>query len=105
MASIPDGMAAIERRAAHAWLWAWGADLPDPGGGFLEPILRWGPWLYRDERLERLLARAASLRDQDERLRIYREFERSWIGEHAAVVPIAYGDSHSGGARGSRECG
>ena len=49
-------------------------------------------WLYRDEQLERLLARAASLRDQDERLRIYREFERIWIGEQAAVVPLAYGD-------------
>ena len=49
-------------------------------------------WLYRDERLEQLLARAASLRDQDERLRTYREFERIWIGEQAAVVPLAYGD-------------
>ena len=94
MASVPDGLAAIRQRAAHAWLWAWGADLPDPGGGSLEPILRSEPWLYRDERLEQLLARAARLRDQDERLRIYREFERSWIGEYAAVVPLAYGDSY-----------
>jgi hypothetical protein len=23
---------------------------------------------------------------------MYREFERIWIGEHAAVVPLAYGD-------------
>jgi ABC-type transport system substrate-binding protein len=38
------------------------------------------------------LARAASLRDQGERLRTYREFERIWIGEHAAVLPLAYGD-------------
>lgn len=40
-----------------------------------------------------LLARANLLRDQDERLRTYREFERVWIGEQAAVVPLAYGDS------------
>ena len=47
-------------------------------------------WLHRDEGLEQLLARAASLRDQDERLRTYREFERVWIGEQAAVVALAY---------------
>ena len=44
------------------------------------------------DELEKLLARAASLRDQDERLRTYRDFERIWIGEQAAVVPIAYAD-------------
>ena len=89
-ASYPDATTAIDQRAAQAWLWGWGADVPDPGGGVLEPMLLVLPWLYRDERLERLLARAASLRDQDERLRTYREFERIWIGEHAAVVPLGY---------------
>jgi ABC-type transport system substrate-binding protein/class 3 adenylate cyclase len=88
--SDPDGETAIEE-GAHAYLWAWIADYPDPGGGFLNAILRANPWLYRDEELEQLLARAASLRDQDERLRAYREFERIWIGEEAAVVPLAYG--------------
>jgi oligopeptide transport system substrate-binding protein len=92
VASDRNAMTAIDQRAAHAWLWGWVADVPDPGGGFLEPMLRWAPWLYRDERLERLLARAATLRDQGERLRTYREFERTWIGEHAAVVPLAYAD-------------
>ncbi len=58
---------------------------------FLDPILRGFP-LYRDEKLEELLARAAALRDQDERLRAYREFERIWIGEQAAVVPLVYWD-------------
>lgn len=88
-ASDPEGWAAVER--AHAYVWAWGADHPDPGGGVLDPILSWYP-LYRDERLERLLAQAASLRDQPERLRTYRELERIWIGEQAAVVPLAYSD-------------
>ena len=37
-------------------------------------------------------ARAATLRDQDERLRVFREFERLWIGEQAAVVPLVYND-------------
>ena len=78
---------------AHAYVWAWGADYPDPGGGVLNGALRGHPWLYRDEELEELLVRAASLRDQDERLRAYRDFERTWIGEQAALVPIAYWDS------------
>ena len=85
--SDPDGLAAVEEQHAH--IWHWGADWPDPGRGILEPLLRHWP-LYRDEQLEQLLARAASLRDQDERLRTYREFERIWIGEQAAVVPLAY---------------
>jgi len=75
---------------AHAYVWAELAAHPDPAGIF-DWLLPSYP-LYRDERLEQLLARAASLRDQDERLRLYREFERIWIGEQAAVVPIAYGD-------------
>jgi ABC-type transport system substrate-binding protein len=77
---------------AHAFVWWWGADLPDPGGGVLDAILRANPWLYRDDELEALLARAVSLHDREERLRTYREFERLWIGEQAAVVPLAYDD-------------
>jgi ABC-type transport system substrate-binding protein len=90
-ASDPDLEAAIEEHA-HAYLWAWGGDVPNTGRGFLDLILRSDPSLYRDDELEELLARADSLRDQDARLRTYREFERIWIGEQAAVVPIAYGD-------------
>ncbi|MBA3366143.1 MAG: hypothetical protein H0U03_10235, partial [Actinobacteria bacterium] len=44
------------------------------------------------ERLEQLLAQATAARDQGERLRLCREFERIWIGEQAAVVPLAYAD-------------
>ena len=82
--------AAIEH--AHAFVWAWGPDLPDPGGGVLEAIVGDLP-VHRDDELDRLLDRAAALRDQDERLRLYREYERGWIGEQAAVVPFAYADS------------
>ena len=37
-----------------------------------------------------MLARARASRDRDERLRLYREFERLWIGERAAIVPLSY---------------
>ena len=83
--------AAIEDRA-HAYVWATGHDYPDPGGGLLEPLLRWGRWLYRDEALERVLERASGGHERDERLSASREFERIWIGEQAAVVPLAYYD-------------
>jgi hypothetical protein len=39
-----------------------------------------------------LIARALAAQDLDERLRLGREFERVWIGEQAAVVPLAYND-------------
>jgi ABC-type transport system substrate-binding protein len=84
-------MEVIVKERADAYIWAWAADYPDPGGGVLEPVFRSMPWVYRDDELDDLLARAASLTDQHERLRLYREFERRWIGEQGAVVPIAYG--------------
>ena len=37
-----------------------------------------------------MLARARASRDRDERMRLYREFERLWIGQRAAIVPLSY---------------
>ena len=73
----------------HAWYSGWHADYPDPDGfylGFLELDLP----LYRDDETNAILARARASRDRDERLRLYREFERLWIGERAALVPLSY---------------
>jgi ABC-type transport system substrate-binding protein/class 3 adenylate cyclase len=91
-ASDPDLEAVVEN-GAHAYVWTWGADSPDPGGGFLDNFLRTNQWLPRDGELEQRLKRAAAFPDQDERLRMFREFERIWIGDQAAVVPLAYGDT------------
>ena len=88
-ASDPDLDRVIEQ--AHAFLWAWVETRPTPVTAF-ELILREYSALYRDEQLEDLLARAKLLGDQDELLRTCREFERIWIGEQVAVVPIAYAD-------------
>jgi ABC-type transport system substrate-binding protein len=49
------------------------------------------PALYRDAELTRLLDRARSLTDQDERMRLYREIDMRWVGEHVALVPVSYG--------------
>jgi ABC-type transport system substrate-binding protein len=88
-ASDPELAAAIEERAHHCFIWVWGVSYPDPSGVY-DPRHPGWPWFHQDEGLEQLLTRAASLRDQDERLRTYREFERVWIGEQAAVVALAY---------------
>ena len=88
-ASDPELEAVIEERAHHCFIWSWGAIYPDPGGVYDPNDPDWAS-LHRDEGLEQLLTRAASLRDQDERLRTYREFEQRWIGEQAAVVALAY---------------
>ncbi|MEX2546916.1 MAG: ABC transporter substrate-binding protein [Chloroflexota bacterium] len=82
----------IAAKSAQMTLWGFGADYPDAGVGFLEPLYRQSV-LYRADELDELMTRAISLRDQDERLRTYREFERIWIGEQAAAVPLAYGYS------------
>ena len=71
-------------------LWAWAADFPDPAG-LIPPLLETVPGLYRDTQIENLLHRARSVRDQDERLAMYREVERLWIGEHVALIPLVYG--------------
>ena len=91
--SDPELAAVVEEGAHHCFVWGVTALYPDPGALYDPKDPYWRRFhYYFDQRLEQLLTRAASLRDQDERLRIYREFEQTWIGEQAAVVPLAYGD-------------
>ena len=73
----------------HAWFAGWHADYPDPDGFYLG-LFELGLPLYRDEETDAVLAQARASRDRDERLRLYREFERVWIGQRAALVPISY---------------
>jgi peptide/nickel transport system substrate-binding protein len=93
LAGDPDLAEAVSGGVAHAFVWAFGGSFPDAGRSILEPILVEFPSLYRDEELESLLHRAVALRDHDERLRHYREYEQRWIGEQAALVPLGYGDT------------
>ena len=73
----------------HAWFSGWHADYPDPDGFYLG-LLKLGLPLHRDDETDAILAQARASRDRDERLRLYREFERIWIGQRAALVPISY---------------
>ena len=70
------------------WLSSWHADYPDPDGFFLG-LLRIEPF-WRDEETEALLAAAQASRHRDERMRLFREFERVWIGQRVALVPLSY---------------
>ncbi len=72
----------------HVWLSSWHADYPDPDGFFLG-LLRIEPF-HADAETEALLEAARASQDRDERMRLFREFERLWIGERAALVPLSY---------------
>jgi ABC-type transport system substrate-binding protein len=74
---------------ADVWFAGWHADYPDPDG-FYFGLFEQGLPLCRDDVTDAALAQARVSRDRDERLRLYREFERLWIGERAAIVPVSY---------------
>jgi ABC-type transport system substrate-binding protein len=86
---VPEMIDAIADRAS-AWIWGYSADYPDPDG-LLRTLMELTPALYRDAELTRLLDRARSVTDQDERIRLYRDIDMRWVGEHVALVPISYG--------------
>jgi ABC-type transport system substrate-binding protein/class 3 adenylate cyclase len=73
---------------ANAWIFGWVADYPDPAG--MMTIFGEYPSLYRNATVDQLLAQARAVQDRDQRLRLYRQVERLWIGEEAALVPFAY---------------
>jgi ABC-type transport system substrate-binding protein len=77
------------RGDVDGFVWGWNADVPDPSG-IIPPILETHDSIFRTSEIEDLVARARSVHDQDERLAIYREAERQWIGEHVAVLPLMY---------------
>jgi peptide/nickel transport system substrate-binding protein len=77
-----------------AWLLGWIADYPDPEGMLGTFVDVYGPLhnaLYRDRGIEQVLERARSLPHRDERLELYRQAERVWVGERVALVPLVYG--------------
>jgi ABC-type transport system substrate-binding protein/class 3 adenylate cyclase len=86
---LPAMLDAIADRAS-AWIWGYAADYPDPDG-LLRTLMELTPALYRDAELTGMLDHARSLTDQDERMRLYREIDMRWVGEHVALVPVSYG--------------
>lgn len=72
----------------HLWAQGWTADYPDPDG-HLATFVELNSALL-DEKLRTLLGRARSLRDRDERLKLYREADRLLVAERVAVVPTHY---------------
>jgi oligopeptide transport system substrate-binding protein len=85
---VPDGKTGFSGEA-HLWMSGWHADYPDPEGFFLG-LMQLLSSLYRDDETEALLEMARASRHRDERMRLYRDFERLWIGKRAAVVPLSY---------------
>jgi len=87
--SAPEQSLTAAIDVAHAWCWTWGADFPDPEG-FFPPLLAIFP-ASRNEEITALLDRARVLRDQDERMRLFREVDRLLVAERCAMLPMTYG--------------
>jgi peptide/nickel transport system substrate-binding protein/oligopeptide transport system substrate-binding protein len=79
-----------EVRSSHMWVAGWTADYPDPDG-FFRGLFEGESTFYLDEELVSLVQEARSVRNQDERMRLYHEVDRLWVAEHAAILPLAYG--------------
>ncbi len=77
---------------AHLWISGWTVDFPDPDG-FFRGFMRQRLDFYRDDEIEEQIERARSLRNQDERMRLYHEIDRLLVAERAAILPIMYGRS------------
>jgi ABC-type transport system substrate-binding protein/DNA-binding SARP family transcriptional activator len=86
--SLADFMEGVPEQC-QLWYWPFFADYPDPDG-MLTRLLHVYPSLYRDAEIEASLRRARSLQDRDARMQLYRDAERIWIAERAAVLPVAY---------------
>jgi ABC-type transport system substrate-binding protein/class 3 adenylate cyclase len=75
------------------WVHGWIADFPDPAG-FLAAAVRSPSGhtaaLYCDDALLELLAELDRTKDRIDRSRLVQEFERMWISDHVALVPLGY---------------
>jgi ABC-type transport system substrate-binding protein/class 3 adenylate cyclase len=75
---------------ADATVWGWHADYPDPDG-MMNGILEILPYSEEFDVVRRLLEKARSLRDRDERLRLYRDADQLLVADRVGIVPLAYG--------------
>jgi oligopeptide transport system substrate-binding protein len=86
---LPAPLHPSDLEAVHCWFSGWTADYPDPDG-FFRGLFEVAWPFYRDEGIDELLARARSLTDQSERMRLYHEVDRLWVAERAAILPVLY---------------
>jgi ABC-type transport system substrate-binding protein len=81
-------MAEVTREHAHLWSWGWQAEFPDPDG-FLRTFLAEMP-VYQGPEVRELLERVATMDEQEERLRAYREIDRLLVAEDVSLIPTHY---------------
>jgi ABC-type transport system substrate-binding protein len=88
--TVSDGVIMpAEAATADIWVCRWLADYPDPEGLFHGLFTIGWPFLHPPEVLD-ALERARDALDQDARMELFREVDRVWVGEHAAIVPLLY---------------
>ncbi|MGZ4388977.1 MAG: hypothetical protein ACXVZL_06320, partial [Gaiellaceae bacterium] len=74
---------------AHLWISGWTADYPDPDGLFRGLLTEDWPFACDDEVL-RVVEQARAVHDQGERMRLYHDLDRLFVGELVAMVPLVY---------------
>jgi len=81
---FPDRMS---EGTSHLWMVGWWADYPDPDD-YLR-VVRWLPPGWQHEAYDRLVEGARRAIDQEERIRMYQQADRTLI-EETPVLPLAY---------------
>ena len=103
-ASRPSAKHLVARTRRHAWFAGWHADYPDPDGFYLG-LLELGLPLYRDDETNECWPGARVSRDRDERLRLYREFERSGSASAPRSCRLLRAPARAAHAPTCRACG
>jgi ABC-type transport system substrate-binding protein len=79
-----------EARPPHMCIGAWVADYPDPHSFLCEGLPRSQGSAWRNETFDGMIGRAARMRDQAERMRLYQQGERI-LAEEVPILPLVYG--------------
>ena len=71
---------------------SWAADYPDPDNFLRVSHVRSWPWCQNDD-YDRLVERAGTVTDREERMRLYRQAEQI-LAQEAAILPLVYEREH-----------
>jgi ABC-type oligopeptide transport system substrate-binding subunit len=86
---VPGPLSPDDVQDAHLWISGWTADYPDPDGLFRGLLTEDWPFACDDELL-RVVEQARAVNDQGERMRLYHDLDRLFVGELVAMVPLVY---------------
>ncbi|MBM4432288.1 MAG: peptide ABC transporter substrate-binding protein, partial [Chloroflexi bacterium] len=81
---------AIRTERPHIYVIGWSADYPDPDSFLRVAMAVNSPW--RNERYQELVEEARRVRDQDQRMTLYRQAEEI-LADEAPIMPVDYSEN------------